>query len=280
MSRDPHRSPSSGSASAEPPGPVVVKLGGRALDGPDAARELARELARTPGGDVLVHGGGAEVSDWCSRLGIAPRFLEGLRVSDPATLEVAVAVLAGLANKRLVASLRAEGVDAVGLAALDGGTVEIAPHADAERLGAVGRVVAVHPRLLETLLAQGRTPVLASIGAAGGRLYNVNADDLAAGLAGALRARALLLLSDTPGLRLDGRVVPRLGGDGIAAALAHPDVKDGMRPKLRAAAAALDGGSQRVVIGAWSGPGTLTALLAGDGDGTTLTAGTLEASRG
>ena len=260
--------------------PVVVKLGGRALEAPGAARELAAELAHLPGGTVLVHGGGAEVSAWSARLGIAPRFLDGLRVTDPDTLEVVVAVLAGLANKRLVATLRAAGVDAVGLSALDGGTVEVERHADASRLGAVGQVVAVHPQLLETLLAQGRTPVLASIGAAGEQLFNVNADDLAAGLAGALRARALLLLSDTPGLRLDGLVVTRLGVHEVAAALTHPDVKDGMRPKLRAAAAAIEAGAQRVVIGAWAGPGTLTALLAGEGGGTTFVAGALEAARG
>jgi acetylglutamate kinase len=267
-------------AAAAPVTPVVVKLGGRALDGPGAARELGDELARLSGGSLIVHGGGAEVSDWCSRLGIAPRFLDGLRVTDPDTLEVAVAVLAGLANKRLVAALRAAGVDAVGLSALDGGTVEVERHPDGARLGAVGQVTAVHPQLLETLLAQGRTPVLASIGAAGGRLLNINADDLAAGLAGALRARALLLLSDAPGLLLGGRVVTRLGGHEVAATLDHPDVKDGMRPKLRAAAAAIEAGAQRVVIGAWAGPGTLTALLAGEGRGTTLLAGALEASRG
>jgi acetylglutamate kinase len=263
-----------------PVSPVVVKLGGRALDGPGAARELGDELARLSGGSLIVHGGGAEVSDWCARLGIAPRFLDGLRVTDPDTLEVAVAVLAGLANKRLVATLRAAGVDAVGLSALDGGAVEVERHADGSRLGAVGQVAAIHPQLLETLLAQGRTPVLASIGAAGGQLLNINADDLAAGLAGALHARALLLLSDAPGLLLGGRVVTRLGGHEVAAMLEHPDVKDGMRPKLRAAAAAIEAGAQRVVIGAWAGPGTLTALLAGEGGGTTFLAGALEASRG
>ena len=265
---------------ATPPTPVVVKLGGRSLESPGAARELAGEVAHLAGGAVLVHGGGADVSGWCARLGIAPRFLDGLRVTDPDTLEVAVAVLAGLANKRLVAALRAGGVDAVGLSALDGGAVEVRRHADAALLGAVGQVVAVHPQLFETLLAQGRTPVLASIGAAGEQLLNVNADDLAAGLAGALRARALVLLSDTSGLKLDGRVVPRLGAGEVTRALEHPDVQGGMRPKLRAAVAAMEAGAQRVVIGAWAGPGTLTALLNGDGGGTTFTAETLEASRG
>ena len=282
MKRPPSPAPGTppGPVASAPVTPVVVKLGGRALDGPGAARELGHELAGLSGGSLIVHGGGAEVSDWCARLGIAPRFMDGLRVTDPDTLEVAVAVLAGLANKRLVAALRAAGVDAVGLSALDGGTVEVERHPDASRLGAVGQVTAVHPQLLETLLAQGRTPVLASIGAAGGLLLNINADDLAAGLAGALRARALLLLSDAPGLLLGGRIVTRLGGHEVAAALDHPDVKDGMRPKLRAAAAAIEAGAQRVVIGAWAGPGTLTALLAGEGRGTTILAGALEASRG
>lgn len=266
--------------SAIPVTPVVVKLGGRSLEASGASRELATELARLSGGSLLVHGGGSEVTEWCTRLGIAPRFLDGLRVTDPDTLEVAVAVLAGLANTRMVATLRDAGVDAVGLSALDGGTVEVERHADASRLGAVGQVVAVHPQLLEMLLAQGRTPVLASIGAAGGQLLNLNADDLAAGLAGALHSRALLLLSDTPGLKLDGRVVARLAGREITAALAHPDVKDGMRPKLRAAVAAIAAGAQRVVIGAWAGPGTLTALLEGEGGGTTLLADPMEVSRG
>jgi acetylglutamate kinase len=259
--------------------PIILKLGGRALEAPGAARELVADLAQLPGGSLVIHGGGAEVSQWSERLGIAPRFLDGLRVTDPETLEVAVAVLAGLANKRLVVALREAGVDAVGLAALDGGTAEVARHEDAARLGAVGRVVAVHPQLLETLLAQGRTPVLASIGADGGQMLNINADDLASAIAASLGARALLLLSDTPGLKLDGRVVGRLGAHEVAAALAHPDVKDGMRPKLRAAAAAIEAGAQRVVIGAWAGPGTLTALLLGR-QGTTLIAPALEASRG
>ena len=260
--------------------PIVIKLGGRALEAPGAARELAAELARMPGGSLVVHGGGAEVSQWSERMGIAPRFLDGLRVTDPDTLEVAVAVLGGLANKRLVATLRAAGVDAVGLSALDGGTVEVARHQDASRLGAVGRVVSVNPQLLESLIAQGRTPVLASIGAVDEQMLNINADDLASCLAAALHARALLLLSDTPGLKLDGRVVQRLGAHEVATALAHPDVKDGMRPKLRAAATAIEAGAERVVIGAWAGPGTLTALLKGEGGGTTLTAQALEASRG
>jgi acetylglutamate kinase len=249
----------------------VVKLGGRSLEASGATAELAAEIAALPGRAVVVHGGGAEVSEWCLRLGLTPRFVDGLRVTDGPTLEVAAAVLAGLVNRRLVATLQSAGVDAVGLSALDGGIAAVEPHADAARLGAVGRVRAVRPVLLESLLAGGFTPVLASIGARAGALQNLNADDLAAALAGALSAEALVLLSDAPGLVLDGAVVARLGADGLEAALANPQVVGGMRPKLVAARTALAGGARRALIGRWQGPGTLAALLAGSAECTAIT---------
>jgi acetylglutamate kinase len=252
--------------------PLVLKIGGRALESDGAPRELATEIALTPGPLVLVHGGGAEVSAWCQRLGIAPRFHDGLRVTDPPTLEVAAAVLAGLANKRLVAVLRAGGIDAVGLSAADGGIVEVRPHPDAATLGEVAAVESVHPTLLATLLGQGRVPVLASIAAWRGRLMNLNADDLAAAVAAALGARALVLLSDTPGLMLGGGRVAHLPAASLDGAMAHPDVKGGMLAKLHAARAAIAGGITRVHIAAWEGPGTLRALLAGAGPGTTIEA--------
>jgi len=258
--------------------PLVIKLGGRALEGPGARHELATAIAALEEPAVVVHGGGAEVSDWCLRLGLTPRFLDGLRVTDPPTLEVAVAVLAGLANKRLVAALRAAGVDAVGLSAIDGGIAAAELHPEAERLGEVGRVRAVAPALLETLLGRGHLPVLASIAAVAGRLLNVNADDFAAALAGALQARALVLLSDTPGVRLAGATVARLAGAELEDALAHPEVQGGMRPKLEAARQALAAGVARVHIAAWEGPGTLRALLAHDdaaAPGTTITRGAI-----
>lgn len=242
--------------------PVVIKLGGRALETPGARRELAEALALTPGPRVLVHGGGAEVSAWCERLGLEPRFLDGLRVTDESTLEVAVAVLAGLANKRLVAALREAGLDAVGLSALDGGIATAALHPGAGHLGEVGCVHSIAPALIETLLAQGHVPVLASIAALGSRLLNINADDFAAALAAALGARVLVLLSDTPGLVLAGERVAQLKSAELETALAHPDVQGGMRPKLEAARAALAAGVARVHIAAWEGPGTLRELLA------------------
>jgi len=245
--------------------PVVLKLGGRALEAPGALAELADALHAHAGPLVLVHGGGAEVSAWCERLGLAARFENGLRVTTGETLDVAVAVLAGLANKRLVAALRERGVDAVGLAALDGGIAEFELHEQAARLGRVGRIARVQPGLIDTLLAQGRVPVLASIGERDGALLNVNADDLAAALAPALAARALVLLSDVPGVQIGDECLSRLTRADAERALAHRDVSGGMRAKLAAAHAALEGGVAHVCIGAWQGPGTLRALLSGAG---------------
>ena len=253
--------------------PLVVKLGGRALEALGATFSLAAELKAIGSPCVLVHGGGPEVSEWSARLGLEARFQDGLRVTDEQTMDVAAAVLAGLGNKRLVALLRGQGVDAVGLSAVDGGIAHVIPHPNADRLGSVGVIRRVDTSLLQTLLEAGRVPVLASIAARKGRLFNVNADDLAAAVAGALQARALLMLSDAPGLVLDGEVVPHLGAGEIPAALRRPGVEGGMRPKLRAARVAINGGAGRVHIAPWNGPGTLAALAAGSGPGTTVEAG-------
>ncbi len=259
--------------------PIVIKLGGRALEGRMTVGEFAADVAALSEAPILVHGGGAEVSSWCERVGLEPRFLDGLRVTDPATLEVAVAVLAGLANKRLVAAARAAGLDAVGLAALDGGIARVARHPRAACLGAVGTITRIMPDLLGGLLAEGRTPVLASIGAQDGALLNLNADDLAASMAAAFPAEMLVLLSDAPGLILDGAVVPRMDVEGLEAAMSHPGVGGGMIPKLGAARTALAAGVGKVTIGAWSGPGTLARLLAGQ-QGTTLVPGAVAVVEG
>jgi acetylglutamate kinase len=243
---------------------MVIKIGGRALESPGAVKELAGEAGRFTGRLVLVHGGGAAVTDWCRRLGIAPQFADGLRVTDAATLEVAVAVLAGLSNKSLVAALRDGGMDAVGLSAVDGGLIETVPHPDV-RLGAVGRIVTAHPALLLDLLAARRTPVVASIGGSGGALLNLNADDVASAIAGAIGASELVFLSDTDALYIDGKAVDYVPSHGVGRLLDHPDVRDGMRPKLRAAHLALSSGVTSVRLGAWNGPGTLGRLFSGHG---------------
>ncbi len=250
--------------------PVVIKLGGRALEGEGAVAQLAKDLAPLAGRAVVVHGGGGEVTAWCERLGIAARFEGGRRVTDAQALEVATAVLAGLLNKRLVAQLRAHGLDAVGLAALDGGLATIVPHADAQTLGEVGVVAGINGALVRDLLTAGRTPVIASIGQCDGRLLNVNADDLAAAIAPALGASVLVLLSDAPGLVLAGEVTPALDLAALERALLSPEVTGGMGPKLEAAGAAVAGGALGAWIGSWTGAGTLARVLSGEAGGTRI----------
>ncbi|MFM8559670.1 MAG: acetylglutamate kinase, partial [bacterium] len=140
---------------------LIVKLGGRALEAPGALEECAgalRAIAATGRATLVLHGGGAEVTAWCQRAGLEARFADGLRVTDAPTLEIAAAVLAGLANKRLVAALRARDVDAVGLSVLDGGIVRAQRHVRSDVLGEVGEVASVEPALLAQLLASGRMP--------------------------------------------------------------------------------------------------------------------------
>jgi acetylglutamate kinase len=247
---------------------TLIKLGGRALEDPQALDQFAREVAAHPGRVVIVHGGGSEVSAWSEKLGLAPRFVGGRRVTDPATLEVAVAVLAGLANKRLVARLLAHGVRALGLSAMDGGLTRVEPHPEADQLGAVGRVTAFDQVGLNALLAQGFTPVIASIGAWQGGLLNVNADDLASVIAGGIGPECFVLLSDVDGLVLGGEVVHDMSMAEVVRALESPDVTGGMRPKLESALGAMTSRTQKVWIGKWNGPGTLAQAVLGKGPGT------------
>ena len=151
---------------------LTIKLGGTA--GAHAA-SLAVLVERAEPGWVIVHGGGAEVGEWSRRLGVEPTTVDGLRVTDPKTLEIAVAVLRGVVNARLVATLGAAGVAAIGLCGVDGDLLN-AERFD-ERLGEVGRISRVNGALLSTLADAGQIPVVAPIARGDGtRLLNVNAD--------------------------------------------------------------------------------------------------------
>jgi len=177
---------------------VVVKLGGTTVAGQEGVlAELAALARHTP--LVVVHGGGLRVTDWLARLGVPTRFEDGLRVTDEAALEVAAAVLRGAVNVELVAALRRLGADAVGLSGVDGGLLV------AERLpdkGLVATVVDVRRALLDALIVDGRVPVVAPLALdETGVVCNVNADDVAAGIAAGIGARQLVLMTDVDGVR-------------------------------------------------------------------------------
>ncbi|MGH2467364.1 MAG: acetylglutamate kinase, partial [Candidatus Limnocylindrales bacterium] len=226
---------------------LVVKLGGANLAAEASLlAAVAEEARRRP--VIVVHGGGARLTAWQERLGGPARFEDGLRVTDAATLEIALAVLRGLVNGELVAALRRLGADAVGLSGIDGGLLV------AERVPAAGfvaRVSDVRRGLLDALLVGGQLPVVAPLATdETGAICNVNADDVAAGISRGLGARQLVLLSDVPGVRgPDGTILATLDGPEAERLLAAGTVGGGMRPKVRAALRAVAAlpGSEAVI---------------------------------
>lgn len=248
------------------PEPITIKLGGTA--GAHAAGVDALIERAVPGWTV-VHGGGTEIAAWSERLGIVPQTVDGLRVTDPATLEVVVAVLRGIVNARLVAAFSARGVAAIGLSGVDGDLLRAERFDD--RLGSVGRVTEVNAELLARLAADGTVPLVAPIARGDAtELLNVNADE-AAGAIAAARGGRLLLLTDVPGVMRGDLPLAALTADEAEGLLADDTATGGMRPKLRAAIAAARGGC-RVQIVNGRDPDAVRDALDGQMTGTTVTA--------
>ncbi len=234
----------------------VIKLGGSLLED-DARRAdaLYEILASWNAGErlVLVHGGGKHIDTALKKVGIPKRTHAGLRITDDATLEIVVSVLAGSVNKMLVAELTALGVRCAGISGADAGTLIADVHApiDGVDLGHVGKIVRSDPRLVRAILAQDILPVVSSIAQGpNGSLLNVNADSAAAALAAAVGATSLNFITDVAGL-LDGNgsVVSSLTVEAAHAFLAANIVTGGMKPKLQAALGALASGVRTINIG-------------------------------
>ena len=240
--------------------PAVIKLGGELLEEPARLRRLARALADVADREplVVVHGGGREVDAEMARLGIPKRAVDGLRITDGATLDAVAGVLAGRVNTRLVAALGGAGASAVGLTGADGGLAPVrrerryrAADGSEVDLGFVGRPVGTNPPgLLLDLLAAGHVPVVASLSAgAGGQIFNVNADTLAGFLAARLGAGRLIVAGGTAGvLDAEGRTIPTVDDRGIDALIDGGQASAGMVAKLLACRAALKGGAGAVAI--------------------------------
>ena len=248
---------------------LVIKLGGAAAaDGDvDAVLQdvvLLRFVGMRP---VLVHGGGPEISTWQERVGMTPRFVDGLRVTDAATMEVVKMVLTGKVGPDLVSRIHRLGGSAIGLSGEDGPTLLVKPaiHDSGEDLGRVGEVDHVNVEPVLSILDQGRIPVVASIGLGyDGEAYNVNADTVAAELAVALGATKLIILTNVDGVHdRDGALLSELDRDGAEALIAG-----GMIPKVRAALRALDGAAAAHIIDGRVPHALLLELLTAEGVGT------------
>ena len=230
---------------------IVVKYGGAAMDRSGLAASFAEDIALlqsagiTP---VVVHGGGPQVTQVSARLGIETTFVDGLRVTDAETLDVATMVLAGKLNKEVVGSLVAGGVSAVGLSGVDGRLL-LARKQQGPDLGFVGEVVHVNAEVLRTLTDRRFVPVVASIAVdETGQAYNVNADVVAAELAIELAAEKLVFINDVPGLiGPTGDLLSELSAQQCLDLLARGGVVEGgMIPKLESAVDALRAGVKRV----------------------------------
>lgn len=237
---------------------TLLKLGGELLEEPTRLSEIAAVIAGAPGPLVVVHGGGREIDAALKRAGLAKRQVEGLRVTDPATLDVVVEVLAGAVNTRLVAAIVKAGGRAVGLTGADAGLVPV-EQAPAHRsvdgtltdLERVGRPVGTgRPALAADLVAAGYVPVVASLAAdADGLLYNVNADTLAADLAARLGATRLVIAGATPGvLDENGETIDALDLTAAAALVSSGVASAGMIAKLTACRDAINGGVEEVLM--------------------------------
>ncbi|MBI3663379.1 MAG: acetylglutamate kinase [Acidobacteria bacterium] len=255
----------------------MVKLGGSLLDQDGPPDALLRALATAWGAGrrlVILHGGGQHIDRALAARGIRRRVHDGLRITDAATLEVVVSVLAGLVNKSLVARLIAAGVKAVGLCGADGGTLmaEFHPRDNGIDYGFVGRIATVDPYPIQALLDARMLPVVASVALGPrGKLLNVNADAAAAALAVALGAQRLVFCTDVEGL-LDGNrnLVARIDPQGARSLMACGAVNGGMRPKLNACIEAVSRGVPDVLI---AGPSSYQAVLREGMGGTCVVAG-------
>jgi acetylglutamate kinase len=227
---------------------VVVKYGGAAMTLPSLAASFAEDvvLMRTVGmRPVVVHGGGPQIGHLMARLGKQPEFLDGLRVTDADTLDIARMVLVGKVNRDIVAAVNVHGPLAVGLSGEDAGL--ILATARAPELGFVGDVDAVNPSLLERLLAEDLIPVLATIGSdTEGQAYNINADTVAGAVAEALGAEKLVYLTDVDGLLADvgdpSSLIRTTSADELEGLLASGALTGGMVPKIASCVRAVRNG--------------------------------------
>ncbi|MGE0863779.1 MAG: acetylglutamate kinase [Vicinamibacterales bacterium] len=239
----------------------MLKLGGELIEGSDRLKAVGKVIKQAAKNRplIVVHGGGREIDASLAQVGIPKRQVDGLRVTDPETLEIVVSVLAGSINTRFVAAINAAGGRAIGLTGADAGVAPVrkaAPHkatsGDTVDLGMVGAPVAnaPAPELLALLCNAGYVPVIACISASrDGQLFNVNADTLAGSLAARVKAKRLVIAGATAGV-LDkrGQTIPSLDRSQIAKLVTSGTANAGMVAKLTAGQAALAGASSVVII--------------------------------
>lgn len=242
----------------------VVKYGGHAMGDNEMAKIFARDivlLKQIGVNPVVVHGGGPQIGQMLERLKIKSEFIDGLRVTDKATVEIVEMVLAGTINKQIVAHINEAGGTAVGVSGKDGRLIraekikrtKVDPESNIEKvldLGFVGEPVEVNPMILEKFAQADIIPVVAPVGYGNdGETYNINADTSAGAIAGALKAERFLLLTDVAGvLDKNKKLIPELSAAEARALIKDGTISGGMIPKVETCLLAVDGGVEAAVI--------------------------------
>ncbi len=235
---------------------IVIKYGGSAMIDEELKKNVIKDvvLLKLVGfKPIIVHGGGKEISRWVGKVGMEPRFVNGLRVTDEETMEVAEMVL-NKVNKELVSMVQALGVKAVGISGKDGGLLHVEKkYSDGEDIGYVGEITRVKPKVLQDLLDNDFLPIVCPIGMDDSfHSYNINADDAASAIAEEMKAEKLAFLTDTEGVFLDfedkNSLISQLTCSEALELVASGGVSGGMIPKLQNCAAAIQRGVSRVHI--------------------------------
>ena len=252
----------------------MVKIGGATLGSHDTTIEDIVYLQWQGKSVVVVHGGGKVITEWLEKGGVSPRFVNGERVTDEATLKVVISVLAGLVNKEIVAGINSLEGKAVGISGVDGGLVQ--GKIKDKELGYIGEVVRVNLAPVEALLRSGYIPVIAPVSLHAGRtgkapkVLNINADAVAGEIAAAFGAERLIFLTDVIGVcDQSGNLLPGLSPDEAEALIAEGVVSGGMIPKIKACLRALSGTPVTRIIDGRQ-PHALLKEVEGHGGGTTI----------
>lgn len=233
---------------------IVIKYGGSAMTEEKLKRQFAEDivLMKFVGmHPVIVHGGGPQISGMMKKLGKEPKFVEGVRVTDPETMSIVEMVLGGVVNKEIVTLINQMGGKGVGLTGKDGRLIQ-AKHLQnsGDNMGQVGEVATIDPKILETLDKGRFIPVISPVAADDtGKSYNINADLVAGSLASALSAEKLLILTDVPGiLNKDGSLFPSLSKKEVQDLIQEGVISSGMRPKVGAAVSSVEKGVHKAHI--------------------------------
>lgn len=252
----------------------VMKCGGSTLAAlPDSFfkdMKLLQDEAIIP---VIVHGGGPAISSTLEKLGIETEFVNGLRKTNEAVLDVVEMVLAGQINKEIVRKIQLSGARAIGLSGVDGHLIQAEPVVNAHEVGLVGDVTKVNAELIQGIVKMGYMPVIAPVGLGedGGQRYNINADTAAGAVASHLGVERMIVVTDVPGImNREKQVLPSVTVKQIDEMIASGEIYGGMIPKVRAAVQCIQGKVREVIIVNGAEPEVLSKVIKGAAIGTRI----------